>query len=71
MKAEMPSDVLELFKSNEIAFLKTPIKPKCRPLDPVSTTCKDIHSMFDVPNENLIEKEPRETRVEKHIRVAS
>ena len=57
MKAEMPSDVLELFKANDIAFIKAPEKPKCRALDPISTTCKDINSMFDVPNENLMEKE--------------
>lgn len=62
MKAEMPSDVLELFKANEIAFLKAPVKPKCRPLDPVTTTCKNINDMFDVPNENLMEREKGETR---------
>ncbi len=54
MKAEMPSDVLELFKANEIRFLKAPVKPRCRHLDPVTTTIKDIHSLFDVPNENLM-----------------
>lgn len=70
MKAEMPSDVLELFKANEIAFLKAPVKPKCRPLDPVTTTCRDINSMFDVPNENLMEREKGETREEKRARVA-
>jgi hypothetical protein len=62
MKSEMPSDVLELFKANTISFLPAPVKPKCRPLDPVTTTCKDINSMFDVPNENLIERERGETR---------
>lgn len=56
MKSEMPSDVLELFKANEVTFLPAPFKPKCRPLDPVTTTCKDINSMFDVPNENYVEK---------------
>lgn len=70
MKAEMPSDVLELFKANEIAFLKAPVKPKCRPLDPVTSTCQDINSMFDVPNENLMEREKGETREEKRARVA-
>jgi hypothetical protein len=70
MKAEMPSDVLELFKANEIAFLKAPVKPKCRKLDPVTVTCTDIPSMFDVPNENLMEKEKRETRDEKRVRIA-
>jgi hypothetical protein len=69
MKAEMPSDVLELFKANEIAFLKAPVKPKCRALDPVTSTCKDIHSMFDIPNENLMEKEKGETRDEKRQRI--
>lgn len=52
----MPSDVLELFKANEISFLKTIEKPRCRALDPATTTCKDIHAMFDIPNENLMEK---------------
>lgn len=37
MKAEMPSDVLELFKANEVGFLKAPVKPKCRNLDPILT----------------------------------
>lgn len=46
------------------------MKPRCRPLDPVTTTCKDIHSMFDVPNENLIEKEKGENREEKKARLA-
>jgi hypothetical protein len=50
LRADMPLDVLELFKANEIAFLRAPVKPKCRPLDPVTTTCKDINSMFDIPN---------------------
>ena len=67
----MPSDVLELFKANDVAFLRAPIKPKCRPLDPVTTTCKDIHSMFDVPNENLEEKSKGENKEEKKQRVAS
>ena len=56
MKAEMPSDVLELFKANDITFVKAPVKPKCRRLDPVTTTCKNISDMFDIPNENLMEK---------------
>ena len=55
MKAEMPSDVLELFKSNEIGFLKAPVKPRCRKLDPVTTTISNIIEMFDVPNLDLIE----------------
>ena len=65
----MPSDVLELFKANDVAFLRAPVKPKCRPLDPVTTTCKDINGMFDVPNQNLIEKERGENREEKKKRV--
>lgn len=71
MKAEMPSDVLELFKANDIAFLRAPVKPKCRPLDPVTTTCKDIDAMFDIPNENLMEKEPGENKEQKRKRVAA
>lgn len=31
----MPQDVLELFKANEIAYLKPMPKKKCRKLDPV------------------------------------
>lgn len=62
MRADMTSDVLELFKSNEIGFLKAPVKPKCRSLDPVTTTCHDIVSMFGAPNIDLIEPEQRETR---------
>jgi hypothetical protein len=57
MKAEMPSDVLELFKANEVQFLKAPVKPKCRKMDPVTTTIKNIIEMFDVPNEYLIDQE--------------
>jgi hypothetical protein len=69
MKSEMPSDVLELFKANEVSFLKAPQKPKCRPLDPVSTTCKDVNAMFEIPNEYLEEKGKGETRAEKKLRV--
>jgi len=50
MKAEMPSDVLELFKANDIAFVRAAPKPKCRPLDPVTLTCKDVYNMFSIPN---------------------
>ena len=35
LKTEMPQDVLELFKANEIAFVKPIKKSKCRKLDPV------------------------------------
>ena len=70
MKAEMPTDVLQLFKANDVAFLRVPFKDKCRPLDPVLTTCKDLHSMFDDPNENFEQKEKRETREERHARLA-
>ena len=49
---------------------KAPVKAKCRPLDPVTTTCSDINSMFDIPNENLMEKERGETREEKKVRIA-
>jgi hypothetical protein len=62
MKAEMPSDVLELFKANDIAFIRAPVKPKCRALDPVTITCKNIDAMFDIPNENLMEMEKGETK---------
>lgn len=50
MRSEMPSDVLELFKPNEIGFLKAPIKRKCRSLDPVSTLGMDLTEMFAIPN---------------------
>lgn len=65
----MPSDVLELFRANEVAFVKAPVKPKCRPLDPVTTTCKNINAMFDVPNENLVEKEKKVTKEEKKSKI--
>ena len=70
MKAEMPSDVLELFKANEIRFIKAPVKPKCRDLDPVTFTCPKLIEMFDVPNFDLIEPEKHETREEKRSRIA-
>jgi U1 small nuclear ribonucleoprotein len=66
----MPSDVLELFRANDISFLRAPVKPKCRRLDPVTTTCKDINAMFDIPNENLIDIPKGETREEKRLRIA-
>lgn len=55
MKAEMPSDVLELFKANEVGFLKAPVKPKCRPLDPVLTMKINLMEMFLIPNLELME----------------
>lgn len=55
MKAEMPSDVLELFKANEVGFLKAPVKPKCRPLDPISTMGINLMEMFQIPNLELME----------------
>lgn len=70
MKGEMPIDVLELFKANDVAFLKAPDKNNCRPLDPVTTTCPDLNSMFDIPNENLMEAEKKETREERRTRIA-
>jgi len=53
MKAEMPSDVLELFKANEIGFIKAPIKPKCRELDPTLNTGLNLMEMFQIPNFDL------------------
>jgi hypothetical protein len=46
----MTSDVLELFKANQIGFLKAPIKHKCRPIDPISTLGMDLTEMFAIPN---------------------
>ncbi len=46
MKSEMPSDVIELFKANEIGFLKAPLKPKCRSLDPTSTMKINLMEIF-------------------------
>lgn len=51
----MPSDVLELFKANEVGFLKAPVKPKCRPLDPVLNMKIDLMEMFSIPNLELME----------------
>ena len=51
----MPSDVLELFKANEVGFLRAPVKPKCRPLDPVLTMKIDLMEMFSIPNLELME----------------
>lgn len=42
MRSEMPSDVLELFKANEVGFLKAPIKKKCRSLDPISNLSMNL-----------------------------
>lgn len=46
----MPSDVLELFKANEIGFLKSPVKPRCRSYDPVTVTIENVVGMFSEPN---------------------
>lgn len=43
LKAEMQNDVLELFRSNEIGFLKAPVKKRCRSLDPVSALGMNLH----------------------------
>jgi hypothetical protein len=56
MKAEMPSDVLELFKANEVGFLKAPVKPVCRSLDPISTMKINLMEMFQIPNLELMEE---------------
>jgi len=42
-----------------VSFLRRPDKNKCRPLDPVTTTCPNVYDMFDVPNENLMEAEAK------------
>lgn len=59
MKAEMPMDVIELFKANEVGFLPAPVKPKCRPLDPVSSLGISLLEMFEIPNLELMEKQKR------------
>jgi hypothetical protein len=70
MRSEMPSDVLELFKANEIGFLKAPTKKKCRSLDPVSSLNINLSEAFAIPNLELLEAEKRETRAERIDRIA-
>ena len=64
----MPKDVLELFKPNEVGFLKAPPKRKCRPLDPVSSLNMDLTEMFAIPNLE-IEEEVKETKLERKERI--
>lgn len=70
MKSEMTSDVLELFRANEIGFLKAPVKKKCRPLDPVSSLGMNLTEIFAIPNLEMIEEEKRETKAERRQRIA-
>jgi hypothetical protein len=66
----MPSDVLELFKANDVGFLRAPVKKKCRALDPVSAIDMNLTEMFSIPNLELIEEEKKETKAEQKQRVA-
>ena len=68
MRSEMPSDVLELFKANEIGFVKAPLKRKCRSLDPVSSLGMNLAEMFAIPNLEM-EEEAKETLLERRKRV--
>lgn len=49
LKTEMPSDVLELFKANEIGFVRPVRKVKCRQLDPLSAATFNILDLFPEP----------------------
>ena len=69
MRSEMPKDVLELFKPNEIGFLKAPPKRKCRALDPVSSLGMDLTEMFAIPNLEIEEEEIKETKIERKERI--
>ena len=69
MKSEMPSDVLELFKANEIGFVRPPVKRKCRSLDPVSTLGMNLAEMFAIPNLEMEEELRKETKAERKERI--
>ena len=62
LRTEMPSDVLELFKANEIGFIKPFKKRKCRSLDPVCLNgAAGILARFGV-SEMVAEKDENEPK---------
>jgi|JI61114BRNA_FD_contig_31_6166754_length_964_multi_3_in_0_out_0_2 U1 small nuclear ribonucleoprotein len=60
----MPSDVLELFKANEIGYVRPVRKRKCRPLDPLTSATFNIVDLFPEP-EMQTERPPPETKLMK------
>ena len=64
LKTEMPSDVLELFKANEIGYVRPVRKWKCRQIDPVTSATLNIVDMFPEP-EMQVEIPPAEIKIGK------
>lgn len=64
LKTEMTSDVLELFKANEICYVKPLRKRKCRSLDPVTSSTFNVLELF-TESEMQVEKPPAETKLMK------
>ena len=65
LKAEMTSEVLELFRANEIGFIRPIKRKKCRPLDPVTALGVNMIDSFEIPNLEMIDEEKKETRAER------
>lgn len=62
----MPQDVLELFKANEIAFLKPLKKGKCRKLDPVCVNgSQSVLSKFG--QSEIVEERDDEVEVKRQV----